>query len=224
MGSEAGFHRDRSQFMDARPLSQRSPLSRKPASDPISWSVPIGGCGSSDRRPPSHRSGSHPIAGDRPRVRGPADHAGRAEGRPARSGFILAHALLRRPTAGGSPPRKTPGRHQVGASVRPRVLYEEQDAEAERDGSSFSGQFLLPSAGGEEWGRGKTADFGELRRAPEGLSPPPANLITVRRSRLPYFPSRAAPERSGGAGAKPLRLHLLFSHVTLRAHEPPSTP
>jgi hypothetical protein len=78
----------------------------------------IGGFASSGGLPPSHGCGSHRTRGDRRRGRGPADRAGCLEGRPARSGFVLAHAPRGRPAAGGSPPRKTPDAHQVGASVR----------------------------------------------------------------------------------------------------------
>ena len=82
------------------------------------FSFLMGRYGSGSRVAALLRPGSHPMPGDRPGGRGPADRAGGGSGRPARWGFLLAHAPLGRPAAGGSPLRKTPDRHQVGASVR----------------------------------------------------------------------------------------------------------
>src|SRR4051812_26937295 len=127
-----------------------------------------------------------------------------------------------RPADGGrrSPPRKTPDRHQVGASGRGgvpvsparaarrrcRASYRDRLAAGRRRAVGAGKTRFVCRLGGGNWGRGRGGwgrGAGGEPAAGGGSLSAPATKLTVLRSRLPYFPSRAAPERSafGGAGA-----------------------
>ena len=215
MGSEAGFHRDRSQFMDARPLSQRSPLSRKPASDPflVRSDRDVGRLtGDRPRTAPAHIRRRATARGPWPR------RPRRAFERTAGSGGPRPGPRTTRPADGGglSPPEDTgppSGRcFCAGAGSRVAEGGTETPARGEmrtrnHDGSSFRPILLPPPEGkngGGERGWGDRGGRGENGGGRRGLPPPPATLITVRRSRLPSSQAERRLSDLGGAGAKPL--------------------
>src|SRR3982750_3746581 len=99
-------------------LLQSKIRNRNPKSLPTHLVARPGGFGSFDGPPPSGGRGSHSVRSGRAGGRGLADRAGGEAGRPARTGLSPGPHATRPAGGGGRSPRKTPDRHQVGASVR----------------------------------------------------------------------------------------------------------